>query len=298
MPCTVSVSPASLELEGISSRDLLAIASDCPPGGAFAWSSNNPAVATVTAKPAPNDYQATAQAVAAGSAVRTVTYGGASATAAVQVIARNFVLVFGDQGKGEHNLGKLPELAARTHESEIRANKAPGVPAFTAIDNITVSHVSTVSELIAKLNVGNVIYWAYFGHSWNENGSVGALFIGQNHAADTNLTVGQDPAGQIQTCTSPATLPKSAFRSGAVVRLFGCRGAFGADSVAEQISKALGATVTVFGFDNSGGSIFTNDEKLGHGLRAATGKDLKAGVSANKPIWMVPSDGTPHFRAF
>jgi hypothetical protein len=149
---------------------------------------------------------------------------------------------------------------------------------------------------VTQLSAGNVVYLAYFGHSWAEDGSAGALFIGQDHAADTNLTEGQDPPGQIQTCTSPAVLPKASFRTNAVIRLFGCRGAFGTNSVAQQIANKL--SLPVFGFDNSGGSIFTNDDKLGHGLRAATAADSSATVSAGKPIWMVPSDGTPHFRQF
>jgi hypothetical protein len=253
-------------------------------------------VATITAGAPPNDNTATVQPAGAGSTSITVTYGGEAASATVSVVARNFIIVFGDAGKGVHNLGKLPELAARTHEREMRANTAVGVPRFFPSDVITTAHISRISDLVSKLAVGNVVYLAYFGHSWNENPGPGALFIGQDHAADTNLTDGQDPQGQIQTCTSPSVLPKTAFKPPAIIRLFGCRGAFGQNSIAEQVSKHL--KLPVFGFDNGGGSIFTNDEKLGHGLRAATAADSSASVSATKNVWMVPSDGTPHFRQF
>ncbi|HEY6946595.1 MAG TPA: hypothetical protein VI431_15760 [Candidatus Acidoferrum sp.] len=294
MTCKVVLPDNAITLAG-SGQSIGALATNCP-AGKFAWANGNPAVVTLTPRPAPDDNIADIDPVSAGVAVVTVSFSGASASVTVTVIARHFVIVFGDKGKGIHNLGRLPELAARTHEREIRAKKAPGVPAFGPADIITVTHVSTVADLIAALNVNNVIYLAYFGHSWNEAGSVGALFIGENHAADSNLTTGQDPPGELQTCTSPNTLPAGAFRPDASVRLFSCRGSFGTDSAAEQIAKHLKRQV--FGFDNSGGSIFTNDPKLGHGLRSATAADLKAAVLAGKDVWMVPSDGTPHFKSF
>jgi hypothetical protein len=296
MSCTVTISPLTQEIEGGSTGSLLAMALDCPPGGTFSWNSSDTGVATVTGKGPPDDYQGTVQPMAGGTASITVTYVGAPATAGVTVIARNFIVVFGDAGKGVHNLGKLPELAAKTHEREIRANTAPDVPKFSAIDTITTEHVSRVSDLVRLLGAGNIVYLTYFGHSWNENGALGALFIGQDHAADTNLTEGKGPPDQIQTCTSPATLPATAFRPNASIRLFGCRGAFGTNSAAEQIARSLKRPV--FGFDNSGGSIFTNDVRLGHGQRAATAADMSASVAAGKAVWMVPSDGTPHFRQF
>jgi hypothetical protein len=223
MSCSVTITPGAVTLEG-SDENLLAMAVDCPPGGSFTWSSDNVAVATVSAKAPPDDYQANVQPVSGGTAKIAATYGGTSESVVVTVIARNFVIVFGDPGKGEHNLGKLPELAARTHEREIRAKTAAGVPSFSPADAITTAHISTVTDLVTRLNVGNVVYLAYFGHSWNENGSAGALFIGQNHAVDSNLTVGVDPPGDIRTCTAPSGLPKASFRPSAVLRLFGCRG--------------------------------------------------------------------------
>jgi hypothetical protein len=299
MSCTVNISSPTLVLEGIASGQLAAIAAGCPAGN-FAWTSDKPAVATVTAGspagPDPQDHIGTIRPAGAGSATITVTFSGASASSVVVVTPRNFIIVFGDPGKGVHNLGRLSELAALTHEREVRANKAPGVPAFGPADTITTAHISRASDLLTRLSVGNVAYLAYFGHSWNEGSGPGALFIGQDHAADTNLTEGLDPPGPVQTCTSPATLPKTAFRPNSSVRLFSCRGSFGGNSIAEQIARQLG--VPVFGFDNSGGSIFTNDPKLGHGERSATAADLKAAVVATKDVWMVPSDGTPHFKQF
>jgi hypothetical protein len=237
--------------------------------------------------------------VGGGSTTITAAYSGpgCNCSGAVTVtVKRNFVLVYGDPGLHDHNLGRLPQLAAETHQREIQANDAPGVPQFLSGDTVTTSHISTVADMVARLGVNNVIYLAYFGHSWNDTGSVGALFIGQEHAADTNLSVGANPPGGPASSTPPSVLPRSAFLAGASIRLFGCRCAWGTTSAAEQIAGAL--SLPVFGYDNSGGSIFTNNRQLGHGLRSATAADLKAAVVAGKDVWMVPSDGTPHFRQF
>jgi hypothetical protein len=185
----------------------------------------------------------------------------------------------------------MPELAARTHEREVKANKFPGVPKFTGSDKITVAHISRVADLKAKLTVGNIVYLAYFGHSWNNEGN-GVLLIGEASAPDTNLT---NIPGANNTAVS--TLPANMFRSDGQVRLFGCRGGYGTNSIGEQMAFQL--RIPVYAYDNPGGSLFTTDSTLGHGKRSVKSSDITASIP-NSPasLWLVPANGTPNFRSF
>jgi hypothetical protein len=116
----------------------------------------------------------------------------------------------------------------------------------------------------------------------------GALYIAQGALPKGNLT----SRGYIQD--APATdLPKAAFRPDAQVRLFGCRGAWAPNPIGKQIKDHL--NIPVFAFANSGGSIYTHDQRLGHGKRATTAADRNAKILPNKPTWMVPINGTPVF---
>jgi hypothetical protein len=204
---------------------------------------------------------------------------------------RNFIIVYGDPGQDSHDLGRMPELAARTHEREVKANAFPGVPRFTSADRMTVAHISTVADLKAKL-VGNISYLAYFGHSWNTDTGSGALFIGDASAPDTNLS---NAPGANNTAAS--TLPANKFRSDGQVRLFGCRGGYGSNSIGEQMASQL--RIPVYAYDNPGGSLFTTDSTLGHGGRSVTQADINAKIPASPAnLWLVPANGTPNFRKF
>jgi hypothetical protein len=290
--CTVTITPPTLDLKQLTGN-LVATAS--PPGGTFVWTSSDPNVATVAGA----GNQGAITRGGGGTTTITAVYNGPGCScsgAATVIVKRNFVLVYGDPGLRGHNLGRLPQISAETHEREIRANDSiAGVPQFLPGDTVTTSHISTVSDLVARLGVNNVIYLAYFGHSWNDTGDVGALFINEGHVADGNLSIGANPPGEPPTSTPPSVLPRSVFLSGASVRLFGCRCAWGSNSAAEQIAGALG--IPVYGYDNGGGSIFTNDKSLGHGLRSVTAADRIAAVQPGN-VWMVPFDGTPHFARF
>jgi hypothetical protein len=205
--------------------------------------------------------------------------------------ARNFIIVYGDQGKDQHNVGALFELSAKTHQKEVRANRFPGVPHFVAgQDHLILAHVSSVADVVAQLQVGNVVYLAYFGHSWGFDPS-GLLYIGQESGAEFNL--GPESMG-----ATPATaLPASKFRSDAQIRLFGCRGGYGADSSGAQVAAAV--HVPTFAYSNSGGSLFTTDATLGHGQRGVTSADINAKIPATAPnVWLIPINGTPTFRQF
>jgi hypothetical protein len=301
-PIAVGVAPTTLTLDKPSDT-LTAVG--VLPGGTYSWTSSAPGVATVTMSSAdPTSSKAAVQPVTAGTSTITVTYtvGGrsASATSIVTVPVRNFIIVFGEPGTAAsgHNVGGLFNLAAQTHLKELKANTPPaaGIPATLPSDTITVSIIHTVSDLVSKLSAGNVFYLAYFGHSWNDTGHVGALDIGQEHVADSNLTTGVNTPGDVAANTAPSALPKSAFLPNAIIFLFGCRCAWGTGSIAEQIHTQLG--LTVFGYDNSGGSIFTKDKTLGHGGRAVTQADQSAKNISGGDVWMVPWDGTPHFKSF
>ena len=299
MPVVVGVAPTTLTLNKPS--DTLTAVGGAIVGGPYSWTSSAPGVVSVTAGSTdPTKSTATVQPVSAGTVTITVTYtvsgGSASATSTITVAVRNFIIVFGEPGTAAsgHNVGGLFNLAAQTHLKELKANTpiSSAIPTTLPSDAITVSDVHTVSDLKARLSVNNVQYLAYFGHGWNDPGGDGVLDVGQNHVADSNLSPASDP-----TCTSASVLPKSAFLPGAVIFLFSCRAAFGANSSAEQLATALG--VKVFGYDRaSNGSIFTADKTLGHGGRAVTRADQTNMGITGGDVWMVPFDGTPTFKSF
>ena len=205
-------------------------------------------------------------------------------------MGQNFIIVYGDPGMGDHNAGDLFKMSAKTHEKEVRSRLFPKIPAFTAKDTIGLHHISTVSDLITKLDVGEIVYLAYFGHGWN--GGIGSLYIGEANAPDTNLSNGGG-----ENNTSVTNLPKDKFRSDAQVRLFSCRGGYGTDSIAKQLSNHLG--VTIYAYNNSGGSLFTQDKKLGYGQRAVKKSDIEfTAFDKLKDTWLIPINGTPNFVAF
>ena len=205
-------------------------------------------------------------------------------------VRRNFLIVYGDKGLDENNLGRIFMLAARTHERQVRANSYPGLPEFLPTDRIVTAHAGSVTELRRLMAMGNIVYLAYFGHSLNEG--AGALLLGQASAPDTNLT--NSPG---RNNTPLAALRVSDLRADAQVRLFGCRGAWGQWSIAEQMADYL--HVPVYGYANDGGSIGTMDSRLGHGMRPSTRADIAAVIPGNaSDVWMVPSEGTPRFREF
>jgi hypothetical protein len=209
--------------------------------------------------------------------------------------------VYGDPGRDTNNSGRLFEFAAQTHERQVRAGKFPGVPSFRAQDAIKTVHVSTVQEFINVLKVGNIVYLAYFGHSYGSitirQGStkvvheVGILYIGDAPTPDTNLSHFEHPNN-----TAPTAIPANLFRKDGQVRLFGCQGGYGKDPIAQQMTDQI--RIPVYGYSNKGGSIFTDDPKLGHGLRSVTEKDRKKSSNYKKDVWLIPLDGKPTFKGF
>jgi hypothetical protein len=199
---------------------------------------------------------------------------------------RLFLLVYGDPGNGVHNLGQLPEWAAKTHEKEVTNGTFEGVPGLSGA-TLKVSHVSTVSDLVKAINTGKTAYLAYFGHSWTQ-----ALYIGGANARDTNLS----NSGGLND-TKVWTLPKSSFSDDAQIRLFGCAAGHGANPIAEQIAMHTG--VVTYAYESPGGSLFTQDKKLGHGKRQPTQADINFNsYKKTADTWLVPANGSRLFKKF
>ncbi|MCK5232515.1 MAG: hypothetical protein KAR13_19735 [Desulfobulbaceae bacterium] len=157
---------------------------------------------------------------------------------------------------------------------------------------MTITHISTVAGMVSAVSVGNVVYLAYFGHSGPTRGGPGALFIGETASPGSNLTI------RGNTNDRPATdIPANKFRTDAQVRLFGCRGGYGTDPIAQQMADQL--RIPVYGYTNSGGSLFTTDSTLGHGGRAVRQIDINTPPPANATnVWLIPINGSPTFSRF
>jgi peptidoglycan hydrolase-like protein with peptidoglycan-binding domain len=205
---------------------------------------------------------------------------------------KNFVIVYGDAGQGTNNTGALFPMAASTHVTEISTRTFPNVPQPSTNFKITdpAIHISTVSDLASAISIGNIAYLAYFGHSWNSG--IGSLYIGGADAPDTNLSNG----GGVND-TPVSRLSKGLFRSDAQIRLFGCQGGFGSNSIAQHLATEL--NVQVFAYANSGGSLFTHDRELGQGRRAVTKADISFNkFEKTKPTWLIPINGRALFTEF
>ena len=214
-----------------------------------------------------------------------------------QSCPKRFLIIYGDPGLDNYNLGRLPELAAKTHAKEVEGNSFPGVPSFNpALDKIDVVHSTDARAFVNEINNSALIigYLAYFGHSWaDDETKKGLLLIGEENMPETNLGA-RDP---VSSNDIPVTeIKKKSFYKNAQIRLFGCRGGFGKYSVAKQIADHLG--LITLGYSNSGGSLFTNDNQLGHGKRKITQSDITGKPSGNKDLWLIPANGTPTFREF
>ena len=202
-----------------------------------------------------------------------------------------FIIVYGDKGLGAHNAGRLFEWSAATHKSEVESHQFPGGPA-SRTTSVEVAHISSVPDLVNDITQGPVEYLAYFGHSWSSPGVGSWLFIGETASAGSNLS-----AVRSDTEAPVTDIPKNKFVPGAQIRLFGCRAGYGPASIAAELHNDLG--VTVFAYENSGGSLFTQDAALGHGQRAVTRADINlTKFETAAKTWLVPINGIPTFRRF
>jgi hypothetical protein len=203
-----------------------------------------------------------------------------------------FVVIYGDPGIGAHNSGQLFRMSAETHVREIRTHSFPDVPELSG-SNLKLYHISSVPELVADIDAGNVAYLAYFGHSWTfddqyftilgwrifRTAGASYLYIGERAVPGSNLG-----GARTATTTAIADLPQGKFSgprnvSGAAggintrkaqIRLFGCRGGYGSNPVAALLANHL--KVEVYGYENFGGSLFTQGPEIGP---RAVGRDAK-----------------------
>lgn len=206
---------------------------------------------------------------------------------------RDFLITYGDPGLANHNAGRLFELAALTHEREVQNGTFPGVPRFIkGRDKIIRRHISTASDLASAVSsLKSIAYLSYFGHSWSQIDTPGALLIGEADAAGTNLT--HAPGANN---TPPTIISAVTFRADGQVRLFGCRGGYGRDSIARQLADQL--RIPVYAYTNAGGSLFTADSRLGYGLRTTTQADIDAKLPRKGDVWLIPANGKPTFGRF
>src|SRR5215470_939574 len=131
-----------------------------------------------------------------------------------------FVVIYGDPGLGVHNAGQLFEMSAKTHEREIRARTFPGVPELSG-SNVELYHISSVPELVADIDAGNIAYLAYFGHSWawdEEYFTIRGLRIFRTFAGTGKLYINERPVpggnlGETRTAKDAAVadLPQGKF---------------------------------------------------------------------------------------
>jgi len=199
---------------------------------------------------------------------------------------KRFIIVHAHPGE-THNVGKMFELAAKTHVKEVRNNSfSSPVPKFVKdLDIITdpPQYVGTSDDFMNVIRPGNIAYLAIFCHAW-PNG----LYIGPTANLTTETGTGQ---------FAPTSIPASYFRSDGVVRIFGCRAGIGSDPIAQHIADQL--RILIYAYSNEGGAIFTQDEKLGHGKRSTTNADVQKNDFPSKgDFWLIPANGQPTFKVF
>jgi hypothetical protein len=211
------------------------------------------------------------------------------------------VIVVGDRGLRPHTAGILFEVAAAHHKREIERNAFPGLPRFNnksdiIHDPIRISSVTDLNNVLGRFN--NIKYLAYFGNS-GAGGVGGALNIGEKAEPDTNLC-----NSPIATNASPVINLTNLYNinPSAQVRLFGCRGGyinstttdttlFAPGCIAEDIANELPSGVAVYGYKSTGGSLFTQNKKLGHGsTKRISQKEVDARfdrIKIGAPLWLV-----------
>jgi RHS repeat-associated protein len=134
-----------------------------------------------------------------------------------------YVLIVGQPGLGEHNIGRTFDIAAQTEAADLRAQG----------NDVTVVNAATVQGFNSALNSNGTIDGGveYFGHS-----TYNALFIGQDTGPNTNLTFG-----------NVSLLSNSHLGPDAVIALQGCFAGSGADeSIAQAIANQLKRRVTAY----------------------------------------------------
>ena len=134
-----------------------------------------------------------------------------------------YVLIVGQPGLGQHNVGQAFDLAALTEAADLQA----------AGNDVTIVHAANVADFNAALvNSGEIDGGVeYFGHS-----SYDRLYIGENPGTGTNLTA-----------ANISDLSNAHLGQNATIALQGCFAGSGADaSIAQMIANQLRRRVTAF----------------------------------------------------
>jgi hypothetical protein len=132
-----------------------------------------------------------------------------------------YIILYGDPGLGEHNVGRLFEMAADTRLNELAKIIKPE-------DNIIVRHVSTVSDIKRALRHKDIVSLEYYGHgSWNQ------LYPGEDPYPGTNLDI-----------PDVENLPGTFLINGSII-LYSCFSASGDEqSIAGAFAKRYKVPVT------------------------------------------------------
>lgn len=155
----------------------------------------------------------------------------------------------------------------------------------TYMKKVNIGEIHRVSDFkkIFKL-YKNIKYLAFFGHSWAGEYD-GSLYIGDRSAEDTNLYYHDLEDLDISNVLSDAQL-----------RIFSCRSAFKFKDylcAAEIFAKILPGR-EIYGWQSSGGSVFTHDVNYGYtGINSNVKDPNKQIIDSNqKKTWLV-ANGQP-----
>lgn len=234
---------------------------------------------------------------------------------------KKFIVVCSGRGMGDHNQGDNFLNTAKNHILEIQKNTYPNIPKFDPNTCEIISHEDVfymggyyiftedalnkdgkpdgykgksvpVGELhrvseFAKIftTYSNIVYFAYFGHSWVNSTKEGVLYLGDRAIKGTNVYHSEVVSLSTQNVVSTAQF-----------RFFGCQSSYVQGNlrpIAQLFAEQFRGR-EVYGWASSGGSIFTHDKNYGYTGINKTGKNPNTVVvNTNKsPAWLV-ANGKP-----
>jgi hypothetical protein len=170
------------------------------------------------------------------------------------------VLLVGDPGLGQHNVGRNFDRAAASRKAQLER----------AGFNVVSQRVSSVNDINNALTRnGNLDRVEYFGHS-----SPIALFVGERSDPGANLVK-----------SNLNTLSNAKLNRGAVIALNSCNAGRGNNSIATDLAKHLNRTVQAY----DGPTRFSTDP---------TRSDGRSRPPESGPIYMVPQSSATNVRTF
>jgi RHS repeat-associated protein len=191
----------------------------------------------------------------------TVTY-----VLSAQQSAGRILIIVGDPGIGEHNVGSNFDRVAETKRQELEA-----------LGNVViVLRASSDTDLArALISNGTLNGVEYIGHA-----SYYALHVGEQRGDHTNLTQ-----------SDLSTLSNANLSSNAYVKLNACyAGSGGAETIAAGIATQLQRTTLAF----DGGTVFSGSERSRVTERTRSGQEIPPRAG---PLYLIEDRGTT-FRRF